>query len=160
MILCFFHQPALRRHLNDGGPLTPRAKAHLERCPRCREMVAAHLAIIKNLSAKREHAEGTPAFLHARVMNRIQATPTTADRGIPRWAGAVAAFAIVVATLLFTPKQPTQREATLSLPTQIAFKPTLPANPLETEIESLRADTLNAAKAVAANFWPDTPPDK
>jgi anti-sigma factor RsiW len=162
MISCFFHQPALRRHLDDNEPLAARAQSHLDACPRCREMVAAHLAIIKNLSANRGDSIETPPFLHARVVNDLRKTQPEKPRAVLHWATAAAAIALVsvgIAALVTKPTPP----RTASFPkieTQIAFQTSLPANPLEVEIQNLRADTLNAAKALAANFLPQTDSEK
>jgi hypothetical protein len=75
MISCFFHQPALRRHLDDGEELSTRSNSHLQACPKCREMLAAHRTIIEHLSARRNQPPATPAFLHARIMNNLDTAP-------------------------------------------------------------------------------------
>jgi predicted anti-sigma-YlaC factor YlaD len=157
MISCLLHQPALRRHLDDAEPLSERTTAHLKHCRRCREMFAAHSTMIKHLSAEKLEAEPTPAFLHARIMSSLERKnpePREASR-VFKWAGAfgcVALAAVLVATM--RPKQAQQTGTWPVFETEIAFKATLPANPLETEIANLRADTLNAAKGLAANFLP------
>lgn len=157
MISCLFHQPALRRHLDDGEPLSARAQGHLNACPHCREMVASHLAIIKNLNANRRGPIETPAFLHARVMNDIRTTQPAKPRAVLRWATAAVVIAFLAAIAVFLMKPAAPRTASFpKIETQLAFQTLLPANPLEVEIQNLRADTLNAAKALAANFLPQT----
>jgi hypothetical protein len=66
---------------------------------------------------------------------------------------------VILATAIFLslPKPVPQPPATWpDFPKRIAFKPSIPENPLETEIQNLRADTLNAAKALAASFLPQS----
>jgi hypothetical protein len=158
MISCFFHQPALRRHLDDGEELSSHAQSHVQACPKCREMLAAHRAIVEHLSARRNPSPATPAFLHARIMNNLEAAPRPRNISILPWAAASATIAILAAAIFLSlPKPPPQPAARWpDLPTRIAFKTSIPENPLAIEIENLRADTLNAAKALAASFLPDS----
>jgi hypothetical protein len=158
MIACPFHQPAFRRHLDDGEQLPPRAKAHLSACPKCREMLAAHHAIIGQLSARRNEPRETPSFLHARIMNNLETTPHQHAPATLRWLALGASLAaIAVTACLLIPNRPAQQTATWSeLPTKIVFKTSIPENPLEQEIQNLRADTLNAAKALTATFLPES----
>ena len=158
MISCFLHQPALRRHLDDGEELSARAKSHLQACPKCRETLAAHRTIINHLSARRNQSLDTPAFLHARIMNNLGTAPPHQSVLVLRWVGAGVTLAILLtAIFLSLPKRVTERTATWpDLSPRTAFKPSIPENPLETEIENLRADTLNAAKALAASFLPES----
>jgi hypothetical protein len=162
MIACLFHQPAFRRHLDDGERLSPRANAHLSACPKCREMLAAHRAIIGHLSARRKQSPETPPFLHARIMNNLETTPLQQSPAMFRWLAFGASLAAVAAVAyLMTPTRPSQQSARWpDLPTKIAFKTSIPENPLEQEIQHLRADTLNAAKALAATFLPETESSK
>src|SRR4051794_4365647 len=103
MSFCFFHQPALRRHLDDGQPLSARAQAHLGHCRDCREMVRSHLAIIQHLSAKSGEPTGAPPFLHARVMEGLrEQTRVKAQLSFaPRWAIAMAAVATIALLIAF-----------------------------------------------------------
>ncbi|HUS35084.1 MAG TPA: hypothetical protein VM680_06995 [Verrucomicrobiae bacterium] len=113
---------------------------------------------MKGLAATLEQIE-PPPFLHARVMNKLRATPTPTS---PRrdlkfqWAAATCAVALItIGIALLPPQRPA--ESTPSWPTletQINFKTSLPENPLEAEIKNLREDTLNAAKGLAATFLP------
>ena len=158
MISCFLHQPAFRRHLEDNEELSAGAKSHLRACSKCREMLAAHRTIIDHLSTRRSQSPDTPAFLHARIMNNLEAAPQRQSVGILRWVGAGVTL-VILATVGFVslPRRAAEPAATwpdLSPPT--AFKPFIPENPLETEIENLRADTMNAAKALAASFLPES----
>jgi hypothetical protein len=159
MIACLFHQPAFRRHLDDGEQLSPRAKAHLSACPKCREMLAAHHTIIGHLSARRNKPRETPPFLHARIMNNLETPPRLS---IFRWIAVAASLAVIAAAAyLMIPTPPTRQAATWpEIPTKIAFKSSLPQNPLEQEIQNLRADTMNAAKALAATFLPESESSK
>ena len=157
MISCLLHKPELQRYVDEGQALSGKAKAHLETCESCREMVAAHFAIVRQLKAARGEEIETPAFLHARVMSGLEAAP--ASRGGLRlgWVATVAAVIVIAVGVLQFGRTPTPRRGATwpELPTQVAFKAELPANPLETEIANLRDDTLNAAKALAANFLPE-----
>jgi predicted anti-sigma-YlaC factor YlaD len=157
MISCFLHQPALRRHLDDGHELSARTKAHLHLCLKCRELVAAHRAIIEHLSVRRSASPETPPFLHARIMNNLESAPRRQTVSPLRWAAATCSIAVLGAAIVLSlPKSPVPPTTTfVDLPTTIAFKTTLPENPLEQEIQNLRADTLNAAKALAATFLPE-----
>jgi hypothetical protein len=156
MISCLFHQPALRRHLDDNEPLLGAAKAHLSACRGCREMVAEHRTIIGHLSAHRAAPIPPPPFLHARIVNSIEAATQPERFTAFRWIGA-AAVVIAVGVFLALPKSaPEPVGSWPDLGTKIAFNTSIPENPLEKEIHNLQFDTLNAAKALAANFWPET----
>ena len=157
MISCLFHQSALRRHLDDGWPLSARTQSHLDKCSSCREMLEEHSAIIQRLNAKKLGSMETPAFLHTRIMNGIRADVSPSARRSPslRWAFATVGVAVVGTLLAVVLIRPSRSPvAWPELKTQLAFKSALPANPLETEIENLRGDALNAAKALAASFLP------
>ena len=158
MISCLFHKPALQRYVDEGHALSPSANAHLERCDRCREMVAAHLAIIRQLKATRGQQIQTPTFLHARVMSGLEAAPASPHAFKLQWIAAVAAVIVIAGALVQFTRKPTP-DPVASWPevsTQVSFNASLPPNPLETEIAKLREDTLNAAKALAANFLPES----
>ena len=161
MIACIFHQPALRRHL-EGETLSTRAKSHLDHCAKCREMLAAHRTIIQHLGARRSELTETPAFLHARIMNNLEAATPHDNSAMFRWVAVAASIAVIAAAAyLMMPSRPTPQAGTWpQLPTGIAFKPSIPENPLEQEIQNLRADTLNAAKALAATFLPESESSK
>jgi predicted anti-sigma-YlaC factor YlaD len=158
MISCFFHRSAFRRHLDDGEELSALAKSHLRACDKCREMLAAHRAIIEHLSARRNPSPETPAFLHARIMNNLETAPQHQTASLLRWAGAAVTLAVLAtAVFLSLPKQVAKPTATWpDLSPSVGFKPSIPENPLETEIQNLRADTLNAAKALATSFLPES----
>jgi hypothetical protein len=121
-------------------------------------MIAAHLAIIEHLSAKAsKQAPAIPPFLHARVMRGIN-EPASDQRSRPSfgWATAALVLAVAAISLIVFRERPIKQAVTWPVPTQIAFKAKLPENPLEGEIENLRADTLNAAKGLAATFMPSS----
>jgi hypothetical protein len=159
MISCLFHKPALRRHLDDGEPLSGSTKAHLEHCANCRELLAVHSSIIKSLAVIPALID-PPPFLHARVMNSLRETPTAPRRDFKfQWAAVTCAVAsITIGIALLPPKQatrPIERAPSWpTLETQMTFNTALPENPLESEIKNLREDTLNAAKGLAATFLP------
>jgi hypothetical protein len=156
MISCLFHQPAIRRHLGDNQPLPARAESHLAQCAHCRDLVRAHSAIIVKLANQKPANFKAPAFLHARIMNALQTPAATRSQFVPvlRWAIPTLLIA-ATATLLLTRKTPPQQFVEVKIiPKQLALKATIPENPLETEIQNLCADTLNAARALAANFLP------
>jgi hypothetical protein len=117
-------------------------------------MLAAHRAIIEHLSARHNQSQDTPAFLHARIMNNLEKAPRAGNVSILRWAGVGVAVAILAAAIFLSVPRPAPQPTAMwpDLQTRIAFKPSIPKNPLETEIENLRADTMNAAKALAASF--------
>jgi hypothetical protein len=156
MIFCLLHQPSFRRHLDGGAALSKSAQAHVNRCPRCRAMLQSHLAIIRHLSAMNDESLATPSFLHARVMNGVRQAAPQKDkqRMLPQWGiAALGCAAVLALALLFVPRNSPMRSASWpDIHSDIAFKTTLPANPLETEIENLRMDTVNATKALAASF--------
>ena len=156
MISCFLHKPALQKYVDEGQALSAKAKAHLEKCEGCREMVAAHLAIARQLKAGRGPEVETPAFLHARVMRGLEGE--TAPRGGLKlgWIGAVAAVVVIGLSIsqLDRRRSGNIEVSWPELQTQLAFKAELPANPLEAEIANLRDDTVNAARALAASFLP------
>jgi hypothetical protein len=157
MISCFFHNRAIRRHLDDGEPLSQSARDHINDCASCREFLAMHSAVVKSLTALPVEEIEAPRFLHARVMNKLRETPTTASRN-HKWQWAVATSAVALLTIsiaVLPPKRSTEPAPSWpELESPIALKTALPENPLESEIKNLRADTLNAAKALAANFLP------
>jgi hypothetical protein len=75
-------------------------------------------------------------------------------RVAPRWAMAIAGFGAVTVfiALMVLRDSPIQTPSWPDVHSDIAFQTTLPANPLQTEIDNLRMDTLNATKALAASF--------
>ena len=158
MISCLLHKPALQRYVDDGQALSAKANAHLEKCEDCREMVAAHLAIVRQLKAARGEEIETPAFLHARVMSGLEGAPVRGGGLRLQWMGAVAAAVVVAVVVWHVGRKPTpERVASWpEVPIKVAFKAELPANPLETEIAKLREDAFNAAKALAATFLPES----
>ena len=86
---------------------------------------------------------------------RSETAPGGSERGFPRWAIASACVVLSAGMLsLLTLRQPRQTGTWPEIPTRIEFNASFPANPLETEINNLQADTLNAAKALAATFLP------
>lgn len=121
-------------------------------------MLAAHRAIIGHLSARRVEARDTPAFLHARIMSNLQTPVPNGGPFALRWASAVGVAALIVAALFLSRPEPA-RQTVATWPAMTitpAFKQSLPENPLEAEIQNLRADTLNAARALASSFLPDS----
>lgn len=121
-------------------------------------MLAAHRTIIDHLSARRNQHPDTPAFLHARIMNNLETAPQHQNASGLRWVGAGVTVAILAtAVFLSLPKQVAKPAATWpDLSPGMTFKPSIPENPLETEIQNLRDDTMNVAKALAASFLPES----
>ena len=74
----------------------------------------------------------------------------------------IAAIAIAATLLALWPSRHSSQQAASwpDVHSDITFKATLPANPLEIEIENLRTDTRNATKALAANFMPESMSEK
>src|SRR4051794_29848262 len=141
MIFCLFHQPALRRHLDDGEPLSARAQSHLGHCRHCREMLRSHLAIIHHLSAKAGEPVDPPPFLHARVMNGLRERSSENQPSFAlRWTMGIAVIVMAATLLAFWPLRHSSQQAASwpDVHSDITFKTTLPANPLEIEIENLR----------------------
>jgi hypothetical protein len=151
MIGCLIHRATLRRHLDESQPLTAPARAHLAECPRCAGMVASHRVVISTL---KNRAPQEAPFLGARIMNGVRTASPEKKNWKPAWALVTAA--LVVAAVLVNigqPKNPTV--VTMTIP-----KLELPAPmqlPIESELENLKADTRNAARALAASFLPDQP---
>ena len=162
MISSFVHNRAIRRHLDDGEPLSESAKAHLEQCANCRELLATHSLVSKGLATPPAQIEAPP-FLHVHVMNGLRETPAPPRRHPKfQWAAAMSGIALLTISIAVLPSkrpaEPTPSWPTLEAP--IALKTSLPENPLESEIKNLREDTLNAAKALAATFLPDAKDSK
>lgn len=158
MISCLFHSRAIRRHFDDCEPLPGRTIAHIEQCERCREHVAIHSAVVKALTAQSPRLDGPP-FLHSRVMQSLTEAPK-APVGAPKfqWAALSCAVALVAIGIVIHPlNRPAPEPTWPDLGPKITLKTTLPENPLETEINHLRQDTFNAARALAANFLPEPP---
>lgn len=156
MISCFFHNRAIRRRFDDGQPLSESTTAHIEACAECRDFVATHSAVVNGLAMRPAEID-PPPFLHGRVMNTLREGPAPA-RHIPKWQWAVAtsAVALITISIAVLPQKPSNEPSPSwpELDTEITWTPSLPQNPLESEINSLRADTLNAAKALASSFLP------
>ena len=156
MIACLLHQPALRRHLDDGAPLSSRTQSHLASCGACREMVAEHRQIIAALETRRQRSVDTPHFLHSRVMaglRKNQPNQPIPSRSFSWVIPAVAMVAVIIASIWISQNRVPQKAASWpEFKTAFALQTTIPRNPLELEIENLRTDTLNATKALAASF--------
>lgn len=153
MIRCLIHQSAI----DEGKPLSPAAQAHLEECADCAAVLKAHQALTR---ARRPDSAEQP-FLHARIMTALSTAP---EPSTPRlnWAVAFAAITLIATlTVISFNKSATETVAqTTTLNTTNLFRKFETAaieNPLEKEIENLRADTRNAARALASSFLPFTP---
>jgi hypothetical protein len=151
MIGCLIHRRALQRHLDEGRALTVTARAHVAGCARCAEMVASHRAVISTL--KNPRLQEAP-FLGARIMNAVRTVSPEKRSWKPAWALATAA--LVFAAVLVNMNQPKKSTVvTMTFP-----KLELPAPmqlPIESELENLKADTRNAARALVASFLPEQP---
>lgn len=161
MIRCLFHQSALRRHLDAGAALEQSAQAHFDSCPSCRAVLEAHQSLVR----AKVSSKAPPPFLRARIMNSLRAAPAPTRNKTTafEWALGVAMFAMFVTLSVKLSRVGSQHThaAQNSQPTQApwkiaAFTPTTITfeQPLETELASLQADTMNAARALAANFLP------
>jgi hypothetical protein len=157
MISCFFHSHAIHRHLDDGEPLPESTTGHIENCARCRQTVNGQSAVIEALIAPVERTEAPP-FLHARIIRALREPQNKPRRNLKtQWAVATCAIAVITIGLAVFPPERSVEPAPSwpALRTELTLKTPLPENPLESEINHLREDTLNAAKAFAANFVPD-----
>jgi hypothetical protein len=120
-------------------------------------MLAEHRRIIAALETRREYSTETPGFLHARVMAGIRESESAKATPGRTWgwtmpAGA-AALLVLVGSVWFSQKRVEPTAASWpEIKTAFALEATIPRNPLEVEIENLKADTLNVTRALAASF--------
>ena len=101
MIRCFLLQPALRRHLNEGEPLSESTRAHLSACAECRGIVEEHRVVIARLKAP---AEVEAPFLRAHIMNSIRSPATRRPTWKPVWLFATIIAMTVIASKSVCPR--------------------------------------------------------
>ena len=112
-----------------------------------------------NLEQKLRAAKPTsepPPFLHARIMNSIKAPEVAKSRAcgrVRRFYAALAFVTTLVVILSFIPRAQKPREVAIEIP-QIPKVTIPPSASLQKEMEALKADTRNAAYALASSFWP------
>jgi hypothetical protein len=115
----------------------------------------------ESLRSQKPQAEAPP-FLRIRIMNSIEAAEVAKSRACGRVRRFYAAFglvavAIAIAIAITVQNRPSQpQQVAIEIPS--IPKISIPAeNSLQSEMENLKADTRNAARALAANFLPSQP---
>jgi hypothetical protein len=158
MIRCWLNSFALTRHLEEGAEISENLRAHLASCETCRATALAQREVISMLSVEIPSV-AEPPFLKARILNAVKATQPS--RRPPLWPAWGLAAAVVVVPIFLLPR----REAKVAtaewkfpkLEATSGIKAVAAPLPIETEFENLKADTRNAARALAANFLPSQP---
>jgi hypothetical protein len=160
MIRCWIFRNEIRRHLDDGSTISAGTRQHLEGCPACAAMLQTHSALVKNLKAFRnENDEIEVPFLRARILKAIQGGAERTHSRTLRviWTGvAASALALVIIAMLPAPEnlvEPRVAAPVWELPKFAATRVEV-TDSLETELESLKADTERAARALASSFLP------
>ena len=175
-LFCPATRRQLKRHWDDGKPLSNRAKTHLESCHECRRFYLSHSAVINALKSTTPSDPTTSMpFLHRKIMASIQNT----DQEVPvrspllNWRyGFITACLCVALSWIFLKSLPNHQNqvvvdteshvpsaymATLLEPlegqTLLQFASSASA-PLELEMKRMVQDARNAANAIADRFLP------
>jgi hypothetical protein len=147
---CFLHRWSLRRHLDGGGSLSSATRAHVEKCAACAELLESHHRVI---AALERPTEVEAPFLHGRIMASIRAAESAPARHGFSWVFAGGSLALAALFVVLTQPEKEKPVVSLNVP---SFKfPQAKLLAIETELENLKADTRNAARALAASFLPD-----
>jgi len=97
-----------------------------------------------------------PPFMHARIMNSLKAPEVAKRLGVRRFFAALAFVTTIILITALIPRAQKPLQVAIEIP-QVP-KITIPPNAsLQQEMENLKADTRNAARALAANFLPSQP---
>jgi hypothetical protein len=110
----------------------------------------------EKLRASKPESQEPPPFLHTRIMNSLQAPEAAKRSGAPRFRAAlvfVSAFVLLISLVLREPK-PRQLEIEVPNLPQVSLPPNAS---LQSEMENLKSDARNAARALASNFLPSEP---
>ena len=97
-----------------------------------------------------------PPFMHARIMNLIKAPEVAKRPGVRRFYAALVFVTAVVLLAALIPRAQKPQQVAIEIP-KVPEITLPPSASLQQEIENLKADTRNAARALAANFLPSQP---
>ena len=112
--------------------------------------------IEEKLRASKPPVAEPPPYLHSRIMNSIKAPEAAKRSGVWRFSAALAIAAVTIGAIIILNRAPETQQVAIDLPS--IPKVTVSAeNSLQAEMENLKADTRNAARALAANFLPSQP---
>ncbi len=161
MIRCWITRVGIQNHVEHGGIMSEKAERHMESCADCREILQSHLTLGKKLRAERPPTCEASPFLHARIMNSVAGAGQNPQRSkILRIFSSVSALGVACLLIAFWPGQkevaPANTMASWTLPA-LNTPPIRVTASLESELEYLKADTQNAARALAASFLPSEP---
>ena len=183
MKTCFIFRPWIHYHEGDTTAIPSLARRHLDACPDCQAELAAHREVERRLreSVRKEWLQ-VPSRLHARTMLALNRKPerepaSGLSLGI-RWIGMGVAFSAVALAFWFSinpgghstgiaksplPKmEPAKvlatQAASVSGKTILEFGEKL-QSPLDTEMQNLMNDALNAATVVAKDILPSIAAD-
>jgi hypothetical protein len=152
MNTCWLHRRTIRNFLEGESPLSSAAQQHIDECETCARELNEQRSLIASLTSKPAATEAP--FLRARITNSIREELFQPPQQQPRYAVALALIAICICAATLLLKRAPETKIVLEIE-----KPRLTLNgafefPYDQELNSLRADTTNALRALAANFVP------
>jgi len=168
MILCWLNELFGTK---GSGPLSATLRKHTESCAACRHS-ARNTTALENLLMKdsQTFAARPSPFLQRRIIDSVQNPGSVPKAALTlqtllfRLAGPVSACALLALVLFglsqknnVNSRQPDPVKLTMLPPVQLPIIPSIKIkveDPLTIEMQSLVADSMNAARSLAANFLP------
>lgn len=110
----------------------------------------------EQLRASKPSAAEPPPFLHARIMNSLAAPEAAKRPGALRLRASLVFVTVFVLLISITLREPKPKQLAIDLPEIPKVSLSADAS-LQSEMENLKTDARNAARALASNFLPTEP---